>query len=93
MLPCAIFISLHPKDALFEIGAVFVIGSVLAVSYASLGSEREYRTQLEMAHRELRASEERYRQLFENVHDSHRSGVLTTMQKRNKLKCRHVKWT
>ena len=69
MLPRAVIISEHPTDALFETGAVFVIGNVLAISFASLRREREYRMQLEAAQQELRTSEERYRQLFENAHD------------------------
>ena len=70
MLPRAIFISLHPIDALFETGAVFIIGNVLAISFDSLRKERKYRTQLEMAHQELQASEQRFRELFENAHDA-----------------------
>jgi signal transduction histidine kinase len=52
MLPRAIFISEHPTDALFETGGVFVIGNVLAISFASLRKEREYRTKLEVAQKE-----------------------------------------
>ena len=52
MLPRAVFISLHTVDALFETGAVFIIGNVLAISFASLRKEREYRTQLEAARQE-----------------------------------------
>jgi PAS domain S-box-containing protein len=70
MLPRAIFISDYPVDALFETGAVFVIGNVLAISFVSLRRERDYRTQLEVAQHELQKSEERYRQLFENAHDA-----------------------
>jgi PAS domain S-box-containing protein len=70
MLPRAVFISDYPLDALFETAAVFVIGNVLAISFASLRREREYRTQLEVTQQELRISEERYRQLFENAHDA-----------------------
>ena len=70
MLPRAIFISPYHTDALFETSAVFIIGNVLAVSFASLRREREYRTQLEVAQQEVRASEQRYRQLFENAHDA-----------------------
>jgi len=70
MLPRSIAISQYPGDALLESGAVFVIGNVLAVSFHSLRRERENRLQLEAAHRELRISEERYRQLFENAHDA-----------------------
>jgi PAS domain S-box-containing protein len=70
MLPRAIFVSDYPKDALLETGAVFVVGNVLAISFASLRREREYRHQLETTQRELKTSEERYRQLFENAHDA-----------------------
>jgi PAS domain S-box-containing protein len=70
MLPRAIFITNYPKDALLETGAVFVVGNVLAISFASLRREREYRRQLETTQRELKTSEERYRQLFENAHDA-----------------------
>jgi len=70
MLPRALFISLYPTDALFETSAVFIIGNVLAISFNALRKERDYRTQLEVAHQELRASEERYRELFENAHDA-----------------------
>jgi PAS domain S-box-containing protein len=70
MLPRAIFISDYPKDALLETGAVFVVGNVLSISFASLRREREYRRQLETAQHELKTSEERYRQLFENAHDA-----------------------
>ncbi len=70
MLPRVIFISLYPKDALFETIAVFIAGNVLAVSFASLRKEREYRTRLEVAHQELQTSEERYRQLFQNANDA-----------------------
>jgi len=52
MLPRAIFISGHQLDALFETGAVFIIGNVLAISFASLRKEREYRIQLEAAQQE-----------------------------------------
>jgi PAS domain S-box-containing protein len=70
MLPRAIFVSEHPRDALIESSAVFIIGNVLAISFNSLRREREHRIQLEIAQQELRASEERYRQLFENAHDA-----------------------
>jgi PAS domain S-box-containing protein len=70
MLPRVIFISLHPMDSLFETSAVFIVGNVLAVSFASLRKERVYRTQLELAQQELRASEERYRELFESASDA-----------------------
>ncbi len=70
MLPRAIFVSDHPTDAFFETGAVFVIGNVLAISFASLRRERDYRTRLENTQRELKVSEERFRKLFEDAHDA-----------------------
>ena len=69
MLPRAIFISDFPVDALFETAAVFVIGNVLSISFASLRREREYRTRLEATQQDLKTSEERYRKLFENAID------------------------
>ena len=69
MLPRAISLSPYPTDALFESGAVFVIGNVLAISFHALRKEREQRIQLEVAQRELKASEERYRELFRSAHD------------------------
>ena len=56
MLPRIILVSLYPLDALFETFAVFIVGNVLAVSFNALRKEREYRTQLEIAHQELQAN-------------------------------------
>ncbi len=70
MLPRAIIISPFPRDSLFETAAVFIIGNVLALSFASLRKEREHRIRLEMAQRELITSEARYRELFENALDA-----------------------
>lgn len=67
MLPRAIFISLHPADALFETGAVFVIGNVLAISFASLRKEREYRKQLEVAQQEQQQVAEELRVMQQNL--------------------------
>jgi len=70
MLPRAIFLSNDRMDSIFETSAVFIIGNVLAVTFESLRRARERRTQLEMTQQELRASEQRYRGLFENAHDA-----------------------
>ncbi len=56
MLPRVIWLSEHPKDALFETIAVFIVSNVLALSFASLRREREYRTQLEVARHDLEAN-------------------------------------
>ena len=70
MLPRAILLSSDRVDALFETGSVFVIGNVLAVTFDSLRHARERRSELEAAQRRLRASEQRYRSLFEDAHDA-----------------------
>jgi signal transduction histidine kinase len=56
MLPRIILVSLYPLDALFETFAVFIVGNMLAISFNALRKEREYRTQLEIAHQELQAN-------------------------------------
>ena len=70
MFPRAVFISSTPLDAIFEMSSVFIIGNVLALSFASLRKERDYRMRLEATHQELQASEQRYRQLFEKANDA-----------------------
>jgi PAS domain S-box-containing protein len=70
MLPRAILFPDYQRDSIFEIGGIFIIGNVLSISFASLRREREYRRKLEITHQELLLSEQRYRQLFENAHDS-----------------------
>jgi len=74
MLPRAIFISDNPLDAVFETGAVFLVGGcisgLLALSVRLLRRERQYLVELETTHQELATSEERYRELFENAHDA-----------------------
>ena len=56
MLPRAIFLSLSPTDAIFETGAVFIVGNVLTFSFESLRKERIYRTQLETTQQELQSN-------------------------------------
>lgn len=70
MLPQAIFISSNHVGAIFESCAVFIMGNILAVTFASLGNERKRRSQLEITQWELQTSEEKYRGLFENALDS-----------------------
>lgn len=45
MLPRAIFISEHPTDAILETVGVFIVGTVVALSFGSLHKERERRIQ------------------------------------------------
>ena len=67
MLPRAIFISEFMTDALFETGAVFVIGNVLALSFNSLRREREYRIRLEKAQQEQKKVSEELKLMQENL--------------------------
>ncbi len=46
MLPQAIFISPAPKDALFETGAVFIVGNAVVFGFESLRAERRHRVRL-----------------------------------------------
>jgi PAS domain S-box-containing protein len=46
MLPRAILISPSPRDALFETGAVFIVGNLTAYTFGLLRKERERRIQL-----------------------------------------------
>ncbi len=70
MLPQAVFISPNRLGAIFESSAVFIMGNVLAITFASLRNERKRRNQLEVAQRSLQTSEEKYRGLFENALDA-----------------------
>lgn len=54
MLPKAI-LSPQSRDALFEVGAVFIIGNLMVISFESLRKAREQRIQLEVANRELQS--------------------------------------
>ncbi len=69
MLPKALFFSNDVSDAVFEVAAVFTVGNLVSLGFASLQREREYRGRLEAARHELSISEERYRKLFENALD------------------------
>ncbi|MFC1907331.1 PAS domain S-box protein, partial [Chloroflexota bacterium] len=63
MLPRAILISPNRVDAMVETIAVFVVGNLVAFSLHALKQEQEVSEQ-------LRASEHRYRGLFESAHDA-----------------------
>ena len=67
MLPRAIFISDHPTDAILETCIVFVIANVLAISFASLRKEREYRKQLEVSQKEQQKIAEELRAMQQNL--------------------------
>jgi len=70
MLPQAVIISPNRLGALFESIAVFIMGNVLAITFASLRNEKERRSQLELAQQSLQSSEAKYRGQFENALDS-----------------------
>jgi two-component system sensor histidine kinase DegS len=67
MLPRILFISEHPMDAAFEAGAVFVVGNVLTISFASLRREREYRTRLEIAQQDQQKVADELKMMQENL--------------------------
>lgn len=67
MLPRAIFVSDHPADAILETAIVFIIGNVLAISFASLRKEREYRKQLEISQKEQQEIAEQLKMMQQNL--------------------------
>jgi PAS domain S-box-containing protein len=69
MLPRAVAVTGHRAESLIETASVFVLGNVISISFDALRREREYRKQLEATQEDLKASEERYRSLFENAID------------------------
>lgn len=70
MLPRDLITSPMPEDALVETTAVFIVGSLASYSIDSLRKERKRRAQMEIATEQLKVSEQRYRELFENAHDA-----------------------
>ena len=70
MLPRVWLISGNSTGAAIETVVVFVVGCVISASYISLRNDRQYMAVLEAAQEELKNSESRYRQIFENAHDS-----------------------
>ena len=67
MLPRALVISEHRSDALVEVAAVIITGTVINVGFERVRREQERRRLLA---EQLQLSEERYRQIFENAHDA-----------------------
>jgi two-component system sensor histidine kinase DegS len=67
MLPRAIVISEHPRDAILESTVIFVIGNVLAISFHSLRKEREHRIQLEAAQQEQQRVTEELKVMQQNL--------------------------
>lgn len=70
MIPRAVFITQTPRDAIFEVVAVMIVNGVLFLLLESLRKEKQHLHQIEAAHQQLKASEERYRGLFENAIDA-----------------------
>jgi PAS domain S-box-containing protein len=67
MLPRALVLSEHRSDALVEVAAVILTGTVINFGFERIRREQERRRLLA---EQLRLSEERYRQIFENAHDA-----------------------
>jgi len=74
MLPRAIFVSAHPGDALLESTTVVAIGAVVNSLFYLFRKERDRYQQalsaLEIAHREVRESQESYKGLFDDAYDA-----------------------
>ena len=70
MLPRAIFISPSPRDALFESLTTAFIGVLLVLVIEVWRRAREERSKLQVAMANLRLSEEKYRELFQNASDA-----------------------
>jgi two-component system, NarL family, sensor histidine kinase DegS len=70
MLPRDLYLSPFRIDALFETGAIFVIGIMSSAIFSLFHRERKERIKLEEVHQNLKQSEERFRQLFENTNDA-----------------------
>jgi len=85
MLPRAIFISEYPKDALFESGAVFIIGNILAISFHSLRREREHRIQLETAQREQQRVTEELSVIQQNLRFFLRQATQAQEEERKRI--------
>ncbi|MFC1990563.1 ATP-binding protein [Chloroflexota bacterium] len=85
MLPRAIFISEYPKDALFESGAIFIIGNALAISFHSLRKEREHRIQLEIAQQEQQRVTEELKVMQENLRFYLRQATQAQEEERKRI--------
>ncbi|MBE0480316.1 MAG: PAS domain S-box protein [Dehalococcoidia bacterium] len=78
MLPLALMTSAQPRDALFETGAVFVVGNLVAFSSEALTRERQRRSEL-AALNETCSAASRYLDLGQVLDNSIRS-VINVMK-------------
>jgi len=67
MLPRVFLLSEHMLDALVETVSVFVIGNILALSFASLRKERAYRDELKVAHEQQQQTMEELKIAQQNL--------------------------
>jgi two-component system sensor histidine kinase DegS len=67
MLPNALLTADYRADALGEVSGVVAAGAVINIGFERLRRERERRR---VVAEQLRISEERYREIFENAHDA-----------------------
>ena len=70
MIPRSIYLTQYQTDALFETGAVFIVGIILAFAFRAFHKGSEQLVKKEEALQKLSESEAKYRQLFENAHDA-----------------------
>lgn len=85
MLPRAILISDHPKDALLETSIVFIIGNVLAISFSALRREREYRKRLEVSQEEQQKITEELKVMQQNLRHYLRQATRAQEEERKRI--------
>ena len=85
MLPRAIFISDHPTDAILETTIVFILGNVLAISFASLRKEREYRKELEVSRDKLEKNAEELKVMQQNLRYYLKQATLAQEEERKRI--------
>ena len=70
MLPRDIFISPSPRDALFESLTAAFIGALLVLAVGAWRRIKEGQSKLQLTLANLRLSEEKYREIFQNASDA-----------------------
>lgn len=85
MIPRIVLLSPQPVDSAFEAGAVFIVGNVLSISFASLRREREYRTQLEEVQERQRHAAEELEVMQENLRHYLQQAISAQEEERKRI--------
>ena len=74
MLPRALFVSAHPRDAAFETALTIIVGALINIGLESrrreIGRREETILKLEAVRRELQRISRQFREIFEKAHDA-----------------------